>query len=52
MEQRCIGNSGLLVSTLGLGCNNFGGRTDLAASVKVINHAIDLGITHFDPAAI
>lgn len=52
MEQRRLGKSGLLVSTVGLGCNNFGGRIDLEATRKVIHKAIDLGITLFDTADI
>ena len=51
MEQRNLGNSGLRVSVVGLGCNNFGGdRIDLEASRKVINKAFDLGITLIDTA--
>ena len=51
MEQRNVGNSGLKVSVVGLGCNNFGGRRiDADASRKVIHRALDLGITLFDTA--
>ncbi len=50
MEIRNLGHSGLRVSTIGLGCNNFGGRIDLEATRKVIHKAIDLGITLFDTA--
>jgi aryl-alcohol dehydrogenase-like predicted oxidoreductase len=52
MEIRNLGSSGLRVSAVGLGCNNFGQRTDLEASRKVIHKAIDLGITLFDTADI
>ncbi|BBK37759.1 oxidoreductase [Allostella sp. ATCC 35155] len=52
MELRNLGTSGLLVSAVGLGCNNFGGRIDLEASRKVVDKAIDLGITLFDTADI
>lgn len=52
METRNLGNSGLRVSLVGLGCNNFGGRIDEAASKKVIDKAFDLGITHFDTADV
>ena len=48
MEYRYLGHSGLQVSVVGLGCNNFGGRTDEAQSVEVVNTAIDLGINLFD----
>ena len=50
MEIRNLGASGLRVSAIGLGCNNFGGRIDLEATRKVIHKALDLGITLFDTA--
>jgi aryl-alcohol dehydrogenase-like predicted oxidoreductase len=50
MEFRRIGNSGLRVSQVGLGGNNFGGRADAAASVKIINQALDMGINFIDTA--
>ncbi|MDF1553088.1 MAG: aldo/keto reductase [Deferrisomatales bacterium] len=50
MEQRRVGSSGLQVSALGLGCNNFGGRMDAAAAARVVHAALDLGVTHFDTA--
>ena len=50
MEQRNLGKSGLQVSVVGLGCNNFGGRIDLEATRKVVHKALDLGITFFDEA--
>jgi aryl-alcohol dehydrogenase-like predicted oxidoreductase len=50
MEQREIGVSGLKVSAIGLGCNNFGWMIDAEASNKVIARALDLGITFFDTA--
>ena len=52
MQIRNLGGSGLRVSAVGLGCNNFGQRIDLEASRKVIHKAIDLGITLFDTADI
>jgi len=52
MQIRNLGGSGLRVSAVGLGCNNFGQRTDLEGSRKVIHRAIDLGITLFDTADI
>ncbi|TYK98167.1 aldo/keto reductase, partial [Streptococcus pyogenes] len=52
MEIRNLGGSGLRVSAVGIGCNNFGQRTDLETSRKVIHKAIDLGITLFDTADI
>jgi aryl-alcohol dehydrogenase-like predicted oxidoreductase len=52
MQLRNLGTSGLKVSLVGLGCNNFGGRIDLEATRKVVNRAIDLGITLFDTADV
>lgn len=52
MEIRNLGRSGLRVSAIGLGCNNFGGRIDLEATRKVVHEALDLGITLFDTADI
>lgn len=52
MEIRNLGTSGLRVSAIGLGCNNFGGRIDLEATRRVIHKALDLGITLFDTADI
>ena len=52
MQIRNLGGSGLRVSAVGLGCNNFGQRTDLETSRRVIHRALDLGITLFDTADI
>lgn len=52
MEFRTLGRSGLRVSAIGLGCNNFGARIDLDATRKVVHQALDLGITLFDTADI
>lgn len=52
MEQRNLGRSGLQVSVVGLGCNNFGMRIDLEASRAVVHKALDAGITLFDTADI
>ena len=43
VKERNLGPSGLRVSVVGLGCNNFGGRIDLEASRKVVHKALDLG---------
>jgi aryl-alcohol dehydrogenase-like predicted oxidoreductase len=48
MEYRNLGRSGLQVSVVGLGCNNFGGRLDEAGTRAVIEKCIDEGITFFD----
>jgi aryl-alcohol dehydrogenase-like predicted oxidoreductase len=50
MEMRNVGRSGLRVSLVGLGCNNFGGRIDLEATRRVVHRALDAGITLFDTA--
>jgi aryl-alcohol dehydrogenase-like predicted oxidoreductase len=52
MEYRTLGKSGLAVSVVGLGCNNFGGRIDVAASRRVVDAALDLGVTLLDTADI
>lgn len=53
METRLLGRSGLEVSLVGLGCNNFGGMKaslDLEGARKVVHAALDAGITLFDTA--
>src|SRR4051795_12303832 len=52
MEYRQLGDSGLTVSVVGLGCNNFGRRLDAARTDAVVNAAVDAGITLFDTADI
>ncbi len=52
MQYRTFGQSGIKLSVIGLGCNNFGGRTDVETTRRVVHHAIDRGITHFDTADI
>ena len=52
MEYRNLGQSGLQVSVVGLGCNNFGMRIDADASQAVVDKAIDLGINLFDTADV
>ena len=50
METRTLGS--LEVSVVGIGCNNFGARLDLAATTRVVDAAIDSGINFFDTADI
>ncbi len=50
MRYRSLGNSGLVVSVVGLGCNNFGRRLDTDATRAVVVAAIDAGITLLDTA--
>ncbi len=52
MEYRNLGRSGLQVSTVGLGCNNFGRRCDQEQTTAVVHQALELGITFFDTADI
>ncbi|WP_144119092.1 aldo/keto reductase [Catellatospora sichuanensis] len=52
MRYRALGKSGLVVSAVGLGCNNFGWRLDLDGTRAVVDAAIDAGITFFDTADI
>ncbi len=52
MKHRALGKSGLTMSVIGLGGNNFAGRMDLAASRAVVHKALDLGITLFDTADV
>ena len=50
MEQVELGPSGIRVSRVGLGCNNFGGRIDFEGTRAVLEAALDAGITFFDTA--
>jgi aryl-alcohol dehydrogenase-like predicted oxidoreductase len=52
VDYRRLGRSGLVVSAVGLGTNNFGGRCDREQSEAVVHHALDLGITCIDTADI
>jgi len=52
VDYRPLGSSGLQVSVVGLGCNNFGGRIDLDATRAVVARALEEGITFFDTADI
>jgi|SRR5579862_1630962 len=50
MQKRRLGTAGPEVSLVGLGANNFGGRTAFEASRLVVDRALDLGITLIDTA--
>ena len=52
MEKRRLGQSNLEVSAVGVGCNNFGGRTDFDGTRAVVHRALDLGVTLFDTADV
>jgi len=48
LPTRSLGDDGPEVSVIGLGCNNFGRRVDLAGTRAVVDAAIEQGITFFD----
>jgi aryl-alcohol dehydrogenase-like predicted oxidoreductase len=48
MRYRQLGRSGLTVSEVGLGCNNFGGRLGVNETRAVVDAAVDAGITLLD----
>ena len=50
MRFRRLGDSGLVVSVVGIGCNNFGGRIDAQRTDEVVHTALDVGINLFDTA--
>jgi aryl-alcohol dehydrogenase-like predicted oxidoreductase len=52
INTRPLGDSGIDASVVGLGCNNFGRRVDLAGTRAVIDAAIDDGVTFLDTADI
>ena len=52
MKTRRLGASGLQVSEVGIGCNNFGMRIDQTAATAVVDAAIEAGITLFDTADV
>ena len=48
MRYRQLGDCGLMVSVVGLGCNNFGHRIDKDQTQEVVEAALDAGVTLFD----
>ena len=50
MEYRQLGNSGLKVSAIGLGTNQFGGKVDQQGVNAIIDAALDAGINFIDTA--
>jgi aryl-alcohol dehydrogenase-like predicted oxidoreductase len=50
MRYRRLGRSGLAVSVVGIGCNNFGSRIGADAVAQVVDTAIDCGVNLFDTA--
>ena len=51
-STRALGHSGIEVSVVGLGCNNFGRRVDLEGTRAVLDAALDVGVTFLDTADI
>jgi aryl-alcohol dehydrogenase-like predicted oxidoreductase len=52
LPQRTLGDAGLEVPVVGLGCNNFGRRVDLDATRAVVDTALEQGVRFFDTADI
>ncbi len=52
MEFRHLGRSGLQVSVVGVGCNNFGRRIDAEQARAVVDRALELGVNFFDTANV
>src|SRR4051794_19693952 len=52
MTYRQLGQSGLTVSVVGVGCNAFGTRIDAERTRSVVEAALDCGVTLFDTADI
>src|SRR6185437_1627691 len=52
VEYRNLGKSGLKVSAVGLGCNNFAIKCDAQQTKAIVNRALDEGVTLFDTADI
>jgi aryl-alcohol dehydrogenase-like predicted oxidoreductase len=50
MEHRALGRSGLVASTVGIGCNAFGSRVDQRTVDRIVGTALDTGVTLFDTA--
>ena len=52
MEYRYLGRTGLQVSAIGLGTNQFGGKVDAKGTEVIVKQALDLGITFIDTATV
>ena len=52
MQYRSLGSSGLKVSAIGLGTNQFGGKVDLDSTREILHAALDLGVNLIDTADI
>lgn len=52
MNYRQLGNAGLMVSEIGLGTNQFGGKVDLKTTKEIIRAAVEAGINLIDTADV
>ncbi|MGI8949551.1 MAG: aldo/keto reductase [Ornithinimicrobium sp.] len=52
MTYRPLGDSGLMVSTVGIGCNAFGARVDQDVVTSIVDAALGVGVSLFDTADI
>jgi aryl-alcohol dehydrogenase-like predicted oxidoreductase len=52
LPTRPLGHSGLQVTVVGLGCNNFGRRLELEATRHVVDAALEAGVAFFDTANV
>lgn len=52
MQYRSLGSSGLKVSSIGLGTNQFGGKVEQSQAVRIVHTALDLGINLIDTADV
>jgi aryl-alcohol dehydrogenase-like predicted oxidoreductase len=56
MQTRILGNSGLCVSALGLGCmglsHAYGTAPDVSAGIALLHAAVERGVTFFDTAEV
>ena len=50
MEYPKLGLAGTRVSAIGIGGNQFGGAADAATTARIVQRALELGVTHFDTA--
>jgi len=50
MDRRALGS--LEISTVGVGCNNFGARLDQAGATRVVHAALEVGVNFFDTADV
>src|SRR5271155_3472893 len=52
MQHRILGRTGVKVTPLCLGTMNFGGRSDPAESIRILDHYVELGGNFIDTANV